>query len=410
MPTLSTTIRKGKPLSDGSYRIYISLAHNGNVCYFATRYSIQSLTQWHNGSVARRADANITNLNLRSELNDYQTALDTIRHTETMTCSELKERLSRAKEHLNGKTYSAFCNEYIEELICDGREKYATMLALSRDNMTECFGDILLSEIDTSAVAMFQSWLRKKRKVRADGTESGRLSESTIAMRLSQVKAVVNRAISLQEVRYDVHPFVGTKIRRSAVKECSLSIEDFNRIRTCEPTSRKTALARDMFMLSFYLGGINLIDLLGADLRGTEVTFVRTKTRNRTSDIRKVTLPIVSQARDIIVRYIRSDGRVDTGYSLSYHNLSCYIGRGLSELADALDIASDVVYYSARKSFAQYACDLGIPDSIVDYCLGHSDSSRGVIRHYAKVKVQSAAKAIRKVCEYVENPSAFDVW
>ena len=67
-----------------------------------------------------------------------------------------------------------------------------------------------------------------------------------------------------------------------------------------------------------------------------------------------------------------------------------------------------MVYYSARKSFAQYASDLGIPDSIIDYCLGHSDKRRGVIYFYAKIKKQQADAAISKIIDYVNNPEKYE--
>ena len=66
------------------------------------------------------------------------------------------------------------------------------------------------------------------------------------------------------------------------------------------------------------------------------------------------------------------------------------------------------MYYSARKSFAQYASELGIPDNIIDYCLGHSDNKRGVIRFYTKVKKQQADAAIEKVIDYVNNPEKYE--
>ena len=57
---------------------------------------------------------------------------------------------------------------------------------------------------------------------------------------------------------------------------------------------------------------------------------------------------------------------------------------------------------------AQYAFNLGVPDGIIDYCLGHSDKRRGVIRFYAKVRKQQADAAIAKVIDYVNNPEKYE--
>ena len=76
-------------------------------------------------------------------------------------------------------------------------------------------------------------------------------------------------------------------------------------------------------------------------------------------------------------------------------------------LATEVGIKTDFCFYSARKTFAQFASDLGIPDNIIDYCLGHSDKTRGVIRYYVRIKQKKADIAIRRVIDYTNNPEDF---
>ena len=92
-------------------------------------------------------------------------------------------------------------------------------------------------------------------------------------------------------------------------------------------------------------------------------------------------------------------------YKLDKH--SRYVCRSLSTLADNLGIKEKVAFYSARKSFAQYAFDLGIPDSIIDYCLAHSDNGRGVVRYYTKTRFKQAEIAINRVADYINNPNKY---
>ena len=103
----------------------------------------------------------------------------------------------------------------------------------------------------------------------------------------------------------------------------------------------------------------------------------------------------------------KSTGLLDFGYKFSYENFIRYITRLLRRLAKELGITEKVVYYSARKSFAQYASEIGIPDGIIDYCLGHSDKSKGVIRYYTKVRQKQADMAIARVIDYVNNPEKY---
>lgn len=226
---------------------------------------------------------------------------------------------------------------------------------------------------------------------------------------MSRTRTIINRGIKRQLVKYDVHPFLNYSISASKVREVDLSIETFNKIRLAHPDERKLRVAHDLFCLSFYLGGINLIDLLQVNFKGTDtLEYVRVKTRNTVVGTRTISFSIPEPAKVIIDRWMnRNTGRLDFGYKFSYPNFSRYITRSLTTLSKNLGITEKVVYYSARKSFAQYASEIGIPDGIIDYCLGHSDKSKGVIRYYTKVRQKQADMAISRVIDYVNNPEKY---
>lgn len=44
---------------------------------------------------------------------------------------------------------------------------------------------------------------------------------------------------------------------------------------------------------------------------------------------------------------------------------------------------------------------------MIDYCLGHSDKSRRVIRYYAKVREKQAEIAVNRVIDYVDHPEKY---
>lgn len=79
----------------------------------------------------------------------------------------------------------------------------------------------------------------------------------------------------------------------------------------------------------------------------------------------------------------------------------------MRELKEYLRIERTLCFYSARKTFAQFASELGIPDGVIDYCLGHSTKSKGVIRFYNKVKQKQAEIAINRVIDYVNDPEKY---
>ena len=174
-----------------------------------------------------------------------------------------------------------------------------------------------------------------------------------------------------------------------------------------ENTGKELNLARDMFLLSFYLCGINLKDLLSVHFDNSNyLSFERSKTSRSKRGDSRLTIPIHAVAAQIIDKYLKK-GKIDLGYSFSYQNLQRFINRGTKKMRKSLEINSTVCFYSARKTFAQFASELGIPDGVIDYCLGHSDKSRGVIRYYTKVKQKQAEIAINRVIDYVNNPEKY---
>lgn len=83
---------------------------------------------------------------------------------------------------------------------------------------------------------------------------------------------------------YEVHPFIDYSIPQSPVRDISLKIESLNKILNANIVKgRSLLIAKDLFSLSFYLGGINLIDLLDTDFSNMEqMQYVRRKIKNRT--------------------------------------------------------------------------------------------------------------------------------
>lgn len=399
MATLSLTLFKAKVLKDGSHKIRIAVRHKHETCYIITRFIVEE-NQFKNGQVVKRPDAAFINTKLRLMMNEYQERLDRISNQNLYTCRQLKDILMNSAVAKESSTFQDVCRKYISELEEEGRKSYASLLERNNRYFTEFTkGDILLSDITPVLIEGYSRFLKVKKGV----------GDTTLGMMMSRTRTIINRRIKRQLVKYGVHPFLNYSISASKVREVDLSIETFNKIRLAHPDERKLRVAHDLFCLSFYLGGINLIDLLQVNFKGTDtLEYVRVKTRNTVVGTRTISFSIPEPAKVIIDRWMnRNTGKLDFGYKFSYPNFSRYLTRSLAALAKELGITEKVVYYSARKSFAQYASEIGIPDGIIDYCLGHSDKSKGVIRYYTKVRQKQADMAISRVIDYVDNPEKY---
>lgn len=396
MATLSLTIFKAKALKDGRHKIRIALRHKHETTYIVTRFII-SENQFKNGQVVKHPEASAINRKLRNILDDLQEKLDSIKHLELYSCRQIKEIIST--DNLSDEqTFSSACSNFVDYLKSEGRDSYA----LSIERVGRYFrdfvrGDMLLSDLTPSLVQNFAAFIRKRK-----------VTETTVNTMLAQMKSVVNRAIREWNISYDIHPFVTTRISAAPIRKLDLTVQNFNKIRESSPEKRKLIMARDLFCLSFYLGGMNLIDIMQTDFRKDVLEYSRSKTKGRMQSDSVITFTIPSQAREIICRWMdKRTGKLDFGYKFTYHNFSQYVTYSLGDLAEELNIDERVTFYSARKSFAQYASEIGIPDGIIDYCLGHSDKSKGVIRYYTKVRQKQADMAISRVIDYVDNPEKY---
>lgn len=401
MATLKLAITPDKVAKDGSHKIRIALGHKCVTRYIVTRFKIDNLSQFKNGQVVKRPDAAMINTKLRAILNEYQEKLDSIKCISMYNCKQLREILiNSAPAGQTASTFQAVAHTYITELVEDGRENYAKLLERNCRYFTEFTkGVFLLSEITPEIITNYDRFLRNKKGV----------GETTIGMMMSRTRTIINRGIKKQLVKYDVLPFAYYSIRSSPVREVDITIENLTKIKNFVSQEKRLHVARDLFMLSFYLGGINLADLLAIDFRRTDViSYIRRKARNLKQGEQRIVIAIPEAAKPIIKEWMnRNTGKLDFGYKFTYSNFYRYLTRSLNLLGERLNINQKVVYYSARKTFAQFASELGIPDGVIDYCLGHSDKSKGIIRFYTKVKQKQAEIAINRVIDYVNNPEKY---
>lgn len=393
MATIKLAVLKHTKSKDGSYKIRISIGHRSETHYIVTPYSVNALSEFDNGIVVRVPNAHEINIKLRNLLNDYEERLERINSPEDYTCKELRDLLKSMRTHSSKVTFKQVSEQYQKELIEDGRGSYAGMLQNSLRIFFEFTGgDVFLSEISTITISEFERWLKRKG-----------VSQTYISMTLSMTRTIVNRAIRMQLVTYSVHPFTYWKRPADPERELDISVEDVRAIRDAQPRLKKQRIARDIFMLSYYLGGINLIDLLEIDFRGVSVLeYTRHKSRNMKLSDKRISFTLQPEAKELISKWMnRNTGRLDFGYKFSYKNFLAYVTRSIKSLAKDINIQDyrKVCYYTARKSFVQHGFDLGISLEVLEYCIGQSVKNNRPIFNYLKIMRKHADVAFRQILD-----------
>lgn len=392
MVTIKLALLKGKRAKDGTYKIRIAIGHKSETHYITTRFSVNSPSQFSGGVVVGTPDAHAVNVKLRHLLNDYEQRLERVSDPDQYTAKELRGLLKdmRINGTSSAETFTGVTEQYVKELRQDGRDSYADMLMFNLKRFKEYTGgDIFLSQLSTQTVTDYERWMRRQG-----------MSQTTISMHLSMCRTIINRAIRAQLVRYDVHPFTYWKRPADEEREIDISVEDMRKIRDYAPTLKKHIVARDIFLLSYYLGGINMVDLLAVDFRNIKILeYVRHKSRNTKQSDKRISFTIQPEAQAIIDRYRTRNGKLDFGYKFAYKNFVCYVNNALKEIAATidLDIGRKICYYSARKSFVQHGFDLGISLEVLEYCIGQSVKSNRPIFNYLKIMRRHADNAMRMI-------------
>ena len=164
-------------------------------------------------------------------------------------------------------------------------------------------------------------------------------------------------------------------------------------------------LAKDCFILSFCLIGINSADLYNAtEMRGNTIIYNRTKTKARRLDGAKMMVDIPKIVQPLIDKYKDSTGKRLFNFYQYYGDEKTFnkaINSGLKEIGSILEV-DDLEYYAARHSWATIALNkVGIDKYIVHAALNHIDDSMKVTDIYIERDFVNENKANAKVVKYV---------
>lgn len=394
MATLSLTVFKAKQLANGKHKIRIAVRHHHETSYIITPYIIDDISQFKNGRVVKRHDADVTNRQLRNLLNKYQGIIDEIYNVGALSAKDIKNSILSFSEKDENISVEYICNNYVKELREDKRDGYAELIERCGKYFLEFSkGDIPAKSITPITVSNFERFLRNKKK----------LNQTTTGMYLIRLRVLTNIARKRYFVKQDIPPFQDCKMPQPLERELDLSPEQFKSLKAYIPQSKIETIAKDLWFLSFYLGGINLIDLLSITFSNDDnIEYVRTKTKNTKRGDKRIELSIPSEALTIIKKYLSNDNKLSFGYSFTYRNFNRYVARTLQKIGKQIGVKR-LCYYSARKSFVQYGFELGIPLEVLEYTIGQSMKQNRPIYNYIRIMRKHADNAVRKIIEYTKN-------
>lgn len=329
--------------------------------------------------------------------------------TSELTNKELKAKILAEVMGVAPKGDSTILHSVIAQF-ADTKRDHTRTLYMITARKVEAYDSRATLDIDAT-------WLESFRRHCID--EGMRINGAGKEMR--NIRAVFNWA--RRQGKTKNYPFLDYSIKEEETLPNNITVEELRRLRDypCEPWQQKY---RDFFMLSFYLAGMNPVDLLTCKddaVKSGHISFVRKKTdKEGKKSVQLVVLPVVPQASEILSRYKSNegwllsfmDGRAD------YHSFLKKCNEGLKKIGDSHKepdklgklrrivyepILPDITMYTARYTFGSIAAnDLDISERTIGMCLGHSWSKNVTSRYMANDQRKIDA-AVSRVVEFVSR-------
>lgn len=250
-----------------------------------------------------------------------------------------------------------------------------------------------------------RSWLER---FQAHELAKGRM-QNGIAIDLRNIRTIFNWGIDNEFTTK--YPFRKFKIASERQQYLYLGAKEMKEYRDypLEPFMEKY---RDLFMLGFYLIGINISDLLElpADcIKKSRIKYRRNKT-GRLYDIK-----VEPEAMAIIKKYrgtehllsILDDGTKEESFRRTINDYLKRVGRveykknkrGALIKKEITPLHPDIVWYTARRSWATIAAELDIPKETIGKALGHSEWDSDTTSLYINFDYQKVDYANRRVLD-----------
>lgn len=235
-------------------------------------------------------------------------------------------------------------------------------------------------------------------------------AQNARSIHLRDIRAVFNFAID--EEMTDLYPFRKFKIKSTPTMKRSLSADDIRMIATM-PLLPWQEEYRDVFMLIFYLIGINIVDLFSLtheNVQNGRIVYTRRKTK------RIYSIKIEPEAQEILERRKGTTHLIDVADRYKDHtNFTSRFNKVLKTFGtwEVDEHHKQKVRYKpywdflssywARHSWATIAYnDCNIPVDVISQALGHSMGNR-VTMVYINSDSKKVDEANRKVIEKVRG-------
>lgn len=389
---------------DGSANVKIRVTHNRVIKYMATPIVADSDDIDKSGR--------IINEGLQDRLNEMVKKCRQI-------CNELGFRskymnLDRLIKHIQiglsridgfNLDFIAYGREYVKGLQEQNRKGSADNYCYALNSLQKYTGREILdiSEVTSSFLASYERWLRRN----GVGDRGVGLYTAAFKKLFRNAQDEFNdEEEGLILIKHD--PFKKYKIVSQPVtRKRALPVEVIRKIRDYEADKEQEAYTRDVFMLSFYLVGLNSVDLFTVcDYRNGRLYYERSKTRGRRKDMAAGSIKVEPETMLLLEKYKDKTGQRVFDFYTRHSNFKAFnhfLNDWLKGIGKSVGV-EDLEYYAARHSWATIARNkCRIPKDVIDIALNHSNPDTKMTDIYIEEDHSLVDEANRKILDFLKE-------
>lgn len=374
MATIKLKFRPSSvPKTEGT--LYYQVIHKRKVKWISTEHHIYA-DEWDENTetivVAARSERKgalaLMQCKIDWALKRWQTILDRLeRSHKDYTVEELCKTFSKEQTY---KTVFVFLQEQVtkkEQMKRQGTARtygnaYRRFKAFREDV------DLTFDELTSDMIECYEAWLIDKR-----------LKQNSIRCYLRTLNTLLCKAVE-EGLLNNTNLFSHVRLSYVKTTKRAISEKELKVIANLElPENSTMALARDIFMFSFYMRGMPFVDiayLRKTDLKNGMWTYCRKKTNQclmvewekaqqkildryaHQMENKSYLLPIIKE----------EDG---TEYK-QYQRMQININRALKKIGEMAELKMPLTTYVARHTWASVARDMNIPIAVISEGMGHN--------------------------------------
>ena len=353
--------------------ICLQLIHNRRIKLLRTRFRIFP-SEWDNQK--EKVLLGNSDIERLSHLQSVKTGLDAelkqlnelIRLLEMKSNYSVDELADLYIHHsFNGYLFP-FIDYIMKRLKEENRKKTATILSTTKRSFERylCGQDILLDNIDNDLMRKYEIYLKNTGIVK-----------NTISCYMRSLRSVYNQAVK-RGLTSQKHPFANIYTRIDKTVKRAVNEDIITRFKNIDlKENTELALARDLFMFSFYMRGISFIDMANlrkSNIKNGYIIYARSKTKQM------LTIKLETCMKEIISQYesqtiddyllpVYTTHNRDNASQLRNHN------KRLQRISNLLGLETPISSYVSRHTWATLALRKGISVEVISESMGHESET-----------------------------------